>query len=130
MTDDCLCECGSEIMMSVCCGPYLDGQRYPITAEALMRSRYCAFVTGNSDYLIKTWSATQRPKEVQFDDCRWLGLKIQSVRLGGEHDTEGWVSFVARYKIDGKAHRLEENSYFCRENGRWVYCRAEDINFR
>jgi SEC-C motif-containing protein len=31
------------------------------------------------------------------------------------------VSFVARSKLGGRAHRLEEVSRFVREDGRWFY---------
>ena len=90
-----------------------------------MRSRYCAYVLQDKSYLLSTWCEADRPKDIQFDDCRWLGLKVLSTRLGDEHDSEGWVSFVARYKIAGRAHRLEESSHFIRSNGLWMYHKAE-----
>jgi SEC-C motif-containing protein len=31
------------------------------------------------------------------------------------------VEFVARYKVQGKAHRLHERSRFVRQEGRWFY---------
>jgi SEC-C motif-containing protein len=48
--------------------------------------------------------------------------------MGRAEDQEGWVKFIARYKIAGKAHRLEEHSYFKREMGNWKYVAAEDVN--
>ena len=33
----------------------------------------------------------------------------------------GLVSFVARYKVAGRAYRLSEHSRFVRENERWFY---------
>jgi SEC-C motif domain protein len=31
------------------------------------------------------------------------------------------VEFVARYKVNGRAHRLHEISRFVREAGKWLY---------
>ncbi|EEG87692.1 hypothetical protein PROPEN_00103 [Proteus penneri ATCC 35198] len=48
-----LCPCNSQLFYSDCCEPYHLGQKNAPTAEALMRSRYSAFVKHNDDYLIK-----------------------------------------------------------------------------
>nr|WP_316226808.1 SEC-C metal-binding domain-containing protein [Bradyrhizobium sp. SZCCHNS3052] len=40
------CPCGSGLPYDRCCGPYLDGDDQPPTAEALMRSRYTAYTRG------------------------------------------------------------------------------------
>jgi SEC-C motif-containing protein len=39
--------------------------------------------------------------------------------LNGEN--RAIVEFIARYKIDGRAYRLHENSRFVREDGCWFY---------
>lgn len=94
-----------------------------------MRSRYSAFVTENKDYLLQTWAQAQRPKTLDFDDqCKWLGLKIRSSSQGQASDNVGQVHFLARYKVAGKAHRIDEHSHFIRENGRWVYSHAIAFN--
>ena len=41
--------------------------------------------------------------------------------MGLEADTEGFVHFIAKYKMNGKAARLEENSRFKKLDGRWYY---------
>jgi SEC-C motif-containing protein len=51
----------------------------------------------------------------------WIGLKIKTVSHGGAKEDEGSVEFVARYKVQGKAHRLQENSRFRRLDGQWYY---------
>jgi len=87
-----------------------------------MRSRYSAYVLGDEAYLLRTWHSSTRPDSVGLDArVKWLGLKIRSSTAGGPGDDTGTVSFVARHKLDGRAHRLEENSRFLREDGRWVY---------
>jgi SEC-C motif-containing protein len=51
----------------------------------------------------------------------WLGLKIKGVKAGEPSDDEGFVEFVARYKVAGKGYRLHENSRFLKLNGDWYY---------
>lgn len=87
-----------------------------------MRSRYSAFVTADTAYLRRSWHPATCPVAIELDpDQRWLGLKVTGTRFGGLDDSEGEVSFVARYKIAGKGHRLEENSSFSKIGDQWVY---------
>jgi SEC-C motif domain protein len=94
-----------------------------------MRSRYSAYALELGEYLLATWHASTRPQQpVHFEPgLRWLGLEVKNERTGertgersidAEHAT---VSFVARSKLGGRAHRLVENSRFVREGGRWFY---------
>ncbi len=121
-----LCPCGSGKELEICCRPIIKRERFADTAEALMRSRYTAYVLNETDYLLYSWAAHTRPAEISTDTkSKWLGLKIKSSEMGQLQDNEGWVEFVARYKLGGKAYRLEERSYFSREQGRWVYVSAQ-----
>ena len=87
-----------------------------------MRSRYTAFVREDADYLRRSWHPATCPARVEFDPAqRWLGLKVDGVDAGGPEDAEGEVSFVARYKVNGKGERLVERSQFTRVAGSWVY---------
>ncbi|WP_369772406.1 YchJ family protein [Thioalkalivibrio sp. ALE22] len=120
------CACGSGWNRAVCCGPYLDGAAAAPTAEALMRSRYAAFVEGREDYLLATWAAETRPESLALEpEQRWLGLTIRATGAGGPEDREGWVDFVARSRVRGQGVRLHERSRFRREDGRWVYVDGE-----
>ena len=124
MNADNACPCGSGKAYAACCGPYLDGGQRPVTAEALMRSRYSGYVLARKDYLLRTWHASTRPGTLDLDDSsivNWLGLKIVRTEAGGPADARGVVEFVARYKVGGKAHRLHEISRFVRESGQWFY---------
>ncbi len=90
-----------------------------------MRSRYCAYVLGNSDYLLATWHPSTRPPVIalqQSGQIKWLGLNV--IRAHNDA-TQGVVEFVARHKVNGKAHRLHEVSQFEKQNGRWLYIRGE-----
>lgn len=87
-----------------------------------MRSRYTAYVLEDKEYLLQTWAESSRPANLQFDpETRWLGLKILFTEAGAEDDSTGVVEFVARYKIQGRAYRMQEASRFISENFRWVY---------
>jgi SEC-C motif-containing protein len=122
------CPCGSKMEYARCCGLYLNSEEIPQTAEQLMRSRYCAFVRGHEPYLLATWHSETRPCRVPLDNQeRWLGLSIRSTRAGGPADITGTVEFVARYKIDGKGHRLHEISRFEKIDGRWYYLDGQHL---
>ena len=122
MSVSLVCPCGSGQALDDCCGPFLDGGATPESAENLMRSRYSAYVLGQEDYLLATWHPDFRPRQLALAaDQRWLGLKINATTGGLAKDTTGTVEFVARYKVDGRGHRLHENSRFVREDGRWYY---------
>lgn len=118
------CWCGRPAAAADCCGRYLDGTVPAPTAEALMRSRYSAYVLGNEPYLLATWHASTRPASLDLTEdagTKWLGLEIKRTEAGAEQDQRGIVEFVARYKVGGRAHRLHEVSRFVREDGRWYY---------
>lgn len=108
-----------------CCRPALDGEIWPTTAEALMRSRYTAFVRGDENHLFRTWHAKTRPSDVGTDaDTTWLGLEILGSTDGGIDEDTGTVHFRARYRDRLGEHVLEENSAFVRRTGRWMYLEA------
>jgi len=88
-----------------------------------MRSRYAAYVTGDEDYLLRTWHASTRPEKLDLVKApvKWLGLDIVRTEGGGAADAEGIVEFIARCKPAGRAQRLHETSRFRREDGKWVY---------
>lgn len=119
-TADNACPCGG-LDYTTCCGRYVDGGEAAPTAEALMRSRYTAFVRHNAPYLLETWAAGTRPSTLEFDDApQWLGLQVKAHLQ--RDATHAEVEFVARYKVGGRAHRLHERSRFERnDDGRWRY---------
>lgn len=93
-----------------------------------MRSRYSAFVHENEDYLRATWHPDTRPSRVRFDSAqRWLGLKICATQQGEPGDLCGTVEFVARFKRNGKGHRLHEVSRFTRIDDRWYYLDGDHL---
>ncbi|MFW2456053.1 YchJ family protein [Methyloversatilis discipulorum] len=115
-----VCVCGSGRAADACCARFHAGEPAP-TPEALMRSRYSAFVLDLRDYLLATWHPTTRPAALPPPEpgLKWLGLEVKRSAL--QDADRGTVEFVARSKLGGRAHRLHENSRFVRENGRWYY---------
>ena len=117
------CPCGSGIPFEQCCAPVLSGDSLAVTAQQLMRSRYSAYTLQNEPYLLQTWHSSTRPSQLNLaiEPVKWLGLKIITTQAGQAADSTGTVEFVARYKVNGKAHRLAEKSRFVKEQGRWFY---------
>ena len=119
------CPCGKPAPYDVCCGIFHAGGVAP-SAEALMRSRYSAYVLALEPYLLATWHASTRPPSLDLsadDNMRWLGLEIKQHKSTGTDSAI--VEFVARYRVAGRAHRLHETSRFLREDGRWYYLDGE-----
>ena len=129
---DGACPCGRvdarkrPLAFARCCGPYLADFAHTAApdAEALMRSRYCAFVLEDADYLMATWHGSRRPPHLEFGaGTKWLGLEVREHRVIDDSHAE--VEFVARSRHAGRAHRLHERSRFVREDGRWYYVDGE-----
>ena len=116
------CPCGGNGTYRECCGRYLEGGEIAPSAEALMRSRYTAYTRQNASYLLASWHRSNRPASLDLAEgvaTKWLGLEVKRhEQQDGEHAI---VEFVARYKVNGRAHRLHEVSRFVREDGRWFY---------
>lgn len=118
-----LCPCGSNLPFSVCCLPILEDHRCAKTAEALMRSRYTAFVKKNEKHILASWHVKNRPEKLNFDDhpVVWLGLTLHEVREGSENDIAGSVDFTSTYLENNQISKLREISQFVRENDLWYY---------
>jgi SEC-C motif domain protein len=115
-----LCPCGSGDALDACCAQWHRTLHAP-TAEALMRSRYSAFVLRIESYLLATWHPSTRPDSVGLEPgAKWLGLSVKDARSTGPYRAE--VEFVARYRVGGgSAVRIHERSRFVCEEGRWLY---------
>jgi SEC-C motif domain protein len=116
-----LCPCGSPRPYADCCGACHDGRSPAPSADALMRSRYVAYVLDLRPYLLASWHPATRPDALPDPEpgLRWLGLEIKArTQADDDHAT---VTFVARSKLGGRAHRLHECSRFVREGGQWYY---------
>ncbi|MFF4589421.1 YchJ family protein [Streptomyces sp. NPDC001388] len=121
------CPCGLPRAYEACCGRYLSPSGSspaggtpagPPTAEALMRSRYTAFVRGDAAHLMRTWHPRTRPARLELDPgMRWTGLEILGTTDGSAFHRTGTVEFRASFR----GGSLHENSRFERVDGAWVY---------
>ncbi|MEQ1530976.1 MAG: YchJ family metal-binding protein [Methylococcales bacterium] len=122
-----LCPCGSKQEFSACCGPIIDGAPAP-SAEALMRSRYTAFVQRQLDHVERTHAPEIRDDfnraeaERLAEECEWQGLEIRSATETGD---TAEVDFVIRFRRDKKDMIQAELASFRRENGKWLYVKGE-----
>lgn len=115
------CPCARARSYADCCKPLHDGAAAP-DAEALMRSRYVAYVRRDADYLRASWHASTRPDDLDFQAPQpvWLGLDVKAHDVVDADHAE--VAFVAKYRIGGgSVVRMRERSRFVREAGRWFY---------
>lgn len=119
------CPCASGLDYQACCAAWHKGGSAP-TAEALMRSRYSAFLRKDVPYLIRTSHPLLRAKvDVrllrQSLALDWCGLEVVAVSGGGPDDQAGEVHFRARFRHAGQEQVHEERSRFVRIDGEWVY---------
>lgn len=128
MTLACPCRPASAALpYGHCCGRYHAGPQHlqAPDAEALMRSRYSAFVLDLVDYLRATWHPSTCPAVIEPNPrgLKWLGLEVRRhVQTDADHAV---VEFLARRKLNGRAERLHETSRFVRNGAAWLYLDGE-----
>ncbi|RZL39075.1 MAG: hypothetical protein EOO96_01500 [Pedobacter sp.] len=115
------CYCGSGLQYTNCCEPYHLKTKFAPTAEALMRSRYAAFVVANGDYLYETTHASKRKENSKSaylesaNNTKWLKLEIVAAGL----DTVEFKAFYLNSRLQTEV--LHEKSNFKLEEGKWYY---------
>ena len=123
------CPCGSGKQYKLCCGPFIASEKSAPTPEALMRSRYSAYVHKNLDYIMHTATG---PAKRSFnaehtrslaEHTEWLGLKV--LHVSPITTDIGFVEFMARFSVNGKERFIYETSEFHKENGKWYYFDGE-----
>ena len=121
-----LCPCGSGAPLDSCCGRYHAGLAAP-SAEALMRSRYSAYVLELVDYLVGTTlpaqqAALDRESIRQWSaQSTWLGLEVKRAEQMAGNPEHAWVTFEAHWRDADAAHSHEERSAFVRHDQRWYF---------
>ncbi|HEX8588233.1 YchJ family protein [Pseudomonas sp.] len=120
------CPCGNGNLLETCCGRYHAGHPAPC-AEALMRSRYSAYVLGLVDYLLDTTLPAQKAgldrDAISQWSARstWLGLEVEGAELIGSQPEHAFVTFTARWHDADGEHRHRERSAFVQHQGRWYF---------
>jgi SEC-C motif domain protein len=130
------CPCGSGRSYDACCGPVIGGAPAP-TAEALMRSRYTAYVRGAVDHILGSYTSEaarnvdRASTERWSRESTWLGLSVLETEGGGPGDRTGNVTFVARYRQgpDGPELTHHERASFVRSprDQRWLYAEGKVV---
>jgi SEC-C motif domain protein len=122
------CPCGSVREYLQCCGLLIKKKQKALTPEALMRSRYTAFVEGDCDYLNKSMRFVPRIKKKAIDKRRrWMKLQVMASRIDHHNPDKGYVSFKAFFQEGNKdTECLEEHSVFHRMDGIWYYTGFEE----
>ena len=128
MTVSSHCPCNSGLSYSSCCKPFIAENKCAVTAEALMRSRYSAYVVKDVNYLLRTWHSSTRPAAIVSAEIpEWCDLHIVRTEAGDESDNHGVVEFKAKAIGQKKIFNLHEVSRFVKENNQWFYVDG-DIN--
>jgi len=126
-----VCPCGSGQLYKQCCGLFIEENQLPTTPESLMRSRYTAYSQANIAYIVKTMRDAPA-KNYNADEAHlwaqqaeWLGLQV--IRATPVIGTQGFVEFIAHYRLQGKEHKIHELSEFRCDNGRWYYVAGKQL---
>ncbi len=128
-----ICPCGSKLEYKDCCGPFIDQKKLAPTAEALMRSRYTAYVVGKVEHLEYTLDDKGRESfdlestREWSENTKWNELEVVSVERGGVDDDDGVVEFMARYEMDDQQLEHHERASFKKEDGRWAFIEGRVI---
>lgn len=120
------CPCCSGKNYEECCQPYHLLQKPAPTAEALMRSRYCAYAIPNGAYLMKTTLPTMRPFHSKAEMQEWgeinQWIKLEIVNK----PSPSKVEFKAFYiDSDGNEQLHHELSNFKKIQSNWFYVDGE-----
>ena len=139
------CFCGSNASFVNCCQPFITKStthtvktEAPQTPEQLMRSRFSAYATNNSQYIYDTYAKSSQAEQsitdiaAWSDACIWIALRIHpknNEELKAKNSAEQFVEFSAYYIYDDSLCELRENSRFVKEkcseqpkqNTQWRY---------
>jgi SEC-C motif-containing protein len=136
------CHCGSAIDFAACCLPFIKKVAKPPSPEALMRSRYSAYVSKHYQYLLNTYAQSKQQNlsidqlQQGADETQWLKLDVLSAF---EDSDVGEVEFIAYYSVQdsndpkGRAgtsdfYAMHERSRFVKEADGWRYLDGEMLN--
>ena len=76
------CYCCSSKSFDECCEPFIKGDKYPSSAEQLMRSRFSAYATAHYQYILETYTK-EKQQGLSVEDlaqsaqgATWFALKV------------------------------------------------------
>jgi SEC-C motif-containing protein len=98
----------------------LAGRRVASTAEALMRSRYVAYVVKNVEYIVRTTHPSVVTDDLAVSVRKWM-RQTEWLKLHIISTTEDRVEFVAEYLSATAPGRHHECSVFKKYKDHWFY---------
>lgn len=133
-SDICPCQIGNKTAdlkkYSECCEPLHLGQKKASSALELMKSRYCAFVAKQFEYLRKTTHPQSVGKINHTENEKWAN-SVQFTKLeiisADEQDNKGTIEFKAHFTFTNPADGTEkqevhhERSQFRKQQGEWYF---------
>jgi len=116
------CPCCSGKPYEDCCQPYHTKEKFPPTAEALMRSRFSAFAIPNGEYLWETTSPGKRKFHNKKSLQEWGEINDWTKLEIVDTPSMNKVEFKAFYTDeDGNPQVHHELSTFKTIQNRWYY---------
>lgn len=123
------CPCCSEKIYEECCKPFHNKEKFPETAEELMRSRFSAFAIPNGAYLMETTLPAKRKLHNNEDLQEWGEINEWTKLEIIQKPTSNQVEFKAYYKDEkGILHIHHELSTFQNIENRWYYVSGEFLD--
>lgn len=119
------CPCNPNNLYKNCCQKAHINIETVASAEALMRSRYSAFVLADIVYLHKSHHSRTRLSNKEYQELEKWTKSVKWVKLEILNTTENGVHFKAYFIENGSLDIIEEHSIFCKENNYWVYLNAK-----
>ncbi|TXD47224.1 YchJ family protein [Polaribacter sp. IC073] len=120
-----ICPCNPKVLYKNCCKKAHINIETVVSAEALMRSRYSAFVLADTAYLHKSHHSTTRLSKKEYEELETWTKSVKWTQLEILNSTENTVYFKASFIANGILEVIEEHSVFCKEHNYWVYLDAK-----
>jgi SEC-C motif-containing protein len=125
--------------------PVIRGKRPAERAQDLLRARYSAFALGEIDFIVKSHhSKTSKDvKRAEVEEWSqssdWESLEIVQTEAGEKTDTQGLVTFCAKYRPKASAKAAEtsevsevqdhwEQALFEKEGTEWKFLDARGVH--
>lgn len=127
------CYCGSGIEFSQCCEPVLVDVANAKTAEALMRSRYSAYVLKDYGHLYESLHPEHRKDYDEkatkqwAESASWLNFEVLNTIEGKETDEKGEVEFIVEFKVQNEKIKHHEKAAFLKEENNWYFVEGEPV---
>ena len=123
------CPCCSGKSYKDYCQPYHAKEKFPPTAESLMRSRFSAFAIPNGEYLWETTSPNKRQFHNKKDLQEWGEINQWTKLEIVDKPSANKVEFKAFYiDEDGNEQLHHELSQFKMIQNRWYYVTGEFLD--